>query len=160
MLSSFRNHANHLNTLPHRITELEDPKRFSKLAKMYLKKPEGVPKIIPKPTPKPPRARLRPNPTQHSSLSNAGEPINPSRPNPTSSDPVKPAIISLSTLQLPSRPTIPDTWPSSQMEYNTGASKLPIQPVEPANISLRTHQLPPRQTSPHIWTSSQTECLH
>ena len=58
VLSSFRNRAYTLNTLPHRLTEISDPKTFNKWVKVYLRNPAKLPKVIPK------REAARPRPNQ------------------------------------------------------------------------------------------------
>ena len=57
--SSFRNRAYVLNTLPHRLTAIEDSKTFNKWTRVYLKNPSKLPIIIPKTS----VTKPRPNPT-------------------------------------------------------------------------------------------------
>ena len=45
--ATFRSRAYGFNTLPHRITSIEDPKTFSKWAKVFIQNPQKVPKKIP-----------------------------------------------------------------------------------------------------------------
>ena len=47
-LSSFRNRAYLINTLPHRLTSIKEPKSFSKWGKEFLKDSTKIPKVIPK----------------------------------------------------------------------------------------------------------------
>ena len=43
--SSFRNRAYVINTLPHRLTEIQDSKKFSKWTKIYLNNPSNLPSL-------------------------------------------------------------------------------------------------------------------
>ena len=69
-LSTFRSRAYFFNTLPNRITEIEDHKTFTKWVKVFLSTPNKVPNIIPKRTPQQctnharnGAARTKPNPS-------------------------------------------------------------------------------------------------
>ena len=75
---SFRNRAYILNTLPHRITSLSDPRRFNKWVKTYLRNPSLVPTIIP--------TGEKPNQTQP-----AADDASPLIPKPCQTKPVEPA---------------------------------------------------------------------
>ena len=47
MRSSFKSRAYYFNTLPHRLTEIEESKCFNRWLKVHLKDPSNLPKIIP-----------------------------------------------------------------------------------------------------------------
>ena len=46
---SFRSQAYEFNTLPHCLTDMEDPKRYKKWLKIFIQYPSKLPKPLPKP---------------------------------------------------------------------------------------------------------------
>ena len=46
---SFRNCAYNFNTLPHRLTDIEDPKRYKKWLKIFIRNPTKLPNPLPTP---------------------------------------------------------------------------------------------------------------
>ena len=68
-----------MNTLPNRLTEIEDPHKFNKWTKAYLNNPEKLPKVIPKVLPKDPQMKplshKSPNPNHKHPYTEVNEPV-------------------------------------------------------------------------------------